>query len=399
MHLSQFKLLLKKMAQLFPSKNIVIFGGAFDPIHLGHIDIIKTLLSFLQPVKFFVVPVFKHHFKSLEASYEDRLKMIDIALKDNFIDERVQISLADKTIFDNKKNSLILTDNQSVDYNSSLETILYFSKLYPTFDIYYPLGSDNISSLNSFYRIDTLSKIAKIVEISRGSEVAYDNRLSALIINRKIADVSSSDVRLGKSVLTSVNVLNYIIDNGLYFTKKMRSLLSDARFQHSVSVARTAYQIAIKNRLDPYICFQAGLFHDIGKDLDSSTKISMMKKFYPKYFSFPKFSYHQFLSSYISKHVFGISSSKVLKAILYHCTGNKNLTEIEKCIYVADKAEPLREYKTSHLLEAAFRNLDEGFVKVIEDQKDYLIKQHKDYLSNPWTREMYKQYLNIQEEQ
>ena len=66
---------------------------------------------------------------------------------------------------------------------------------------------------------------------------------------------------------------------------------------------------------------------------------------------------------------------------------------------MADKAEPLREYKTSHLLEAAFRNLDEGFVKVIQDQKDYLIKQHKDYLSNPWTREMYKQYLNIQEEQ
>ncbi len=385
------------MAQLSRNKKIVIFGGSFDPIHQGHIDFIKTIISLINPEKFYLVPTFKHRYKAMDASFDNRVKMIELAIASCSLNGFVEVSDADKTIIENKKKGLFLTDNRDLDFNTSLETTIYFKKLFPDAVIYYPLGSDNISAFNTFYKADTLSEICQIVEITRNSDIVYDSRLAAICINNKITDISSSDIRRGKSLLTPVQVLNYILDNDLYFTKKMHSYLSLPRFEHSVSVARTAYLIALKNNLNPLICFQAGLFHDIAKDLVSSQKISMMKKYYPKYSSFPKFSYHQFLSCYIAKHEFNIDSKKILKAILYHCTGNKNLNPIEKCIYVADKAEPLREYNTKHLLEAALNDLDDGFIQVIKDQREFLIKEKKEYLSNPWTRNMYEQYLNIKE--
>lgn len=64
-------------------KRIGLFGGSFDPIHLGHIAILKSFLSsgYIDEVWVLVNPSPPHK-HVLDANYSDRLSMVQMATKD-----------------------------------------------------------------------------------------------------------------------------------------------------------------------------------------------------------------------------------------------------------------------------------------------------------------------------
>ncbi len=60
---------------------IGFYGGSFNPIHKGHIEVSKFLLKSPNIEKIFLTPVFKHPFNKQLAPFNDRVAMIELAIK------------------------------------------------------------------------------------------------------------------------------------------------------------------------------------------------------------------------------------------------------------------------------------------------------------------------------
>ena len=184
----------------------------------------------------------------------------------------------------------------------------------------------------------------------------------------------------------------------IYFCKQIKSYLKEHRYNHSVSVADTAYEIAKRNGFDESFCLKcyiAGLFHDVSKDLFTSLQYEYGKVYSPdKIDKIEDFAYHQIASCLLSKEIFEISDKEILNAISNHCTGNGYMDPMSMILYSADKVEPLREFKTDNLRQSCFNNFKVGFKEVLQDQVNYFIKNNIPYKGNIFTAEMYKTYLN-----
>jgi len=69
-----------------------------------------------------------------------------------------------------------------------------------------------------------------------------------------------------------------------------------------------------------------------------------------------------------------IKDKGIFNAIAYHTTGRKNMTLLEKIIYLADYVEPLRKYPgVEELRELAFKDMDIALIKSFDITIKYVI--------------------------
>jgi predicted HD superfamily hydrolase involved in NAD metabolism len=82
---------------------------------------------------------------------------------------------------------------------------------------------------------------------------------------------------------------------------------------------------------------------------------------------------HAPISAYIARKEFGIKDPQILKAISSHTLGRKNMSMLEKMIYVADHVEEGRSHadaaKARKLAEA---DLDQAIVSISDSMIKYL---------------------------
>lgn len=131
-------------------KNIALFGGSFDPPHLGHVAIVERALEQLDIEKLVIVPAYLNPFKShSHAPAPLRLKWL-------------------KKIFSDQKNVEVndfeITMNRAVP---TIETVKYFSR--KNQKIYFIIGADNLASLGQWHHFDELDRIVTWVVASRGN--------------------------------------------------------------------------------------------------------------------------------------------------------------------------------------------------------------------------------------
>jgi nicotinate-nucleotide adenylyltransferase len=108
--------------------NIIIFGGTFDPVHIGHLQIYLSIKEKLQFDKFIVVPTKNPPLKKQRpfASTKDRIAML-------------------KLMFGKYKDIEINqyeVDQQSNDYSYTINTIKHFKKVYPNDKLFLVVGLD-----------------------------------------------------------------------------------------------------------------------------------------------------------------------------------------------------------------------------------------------------------------
>ncbi len=155
--------------------NIAIFGGSFDPVHLGHIEVVQKALE-MGIDKVIVVPNFLNPLKNkTSAPAELRYKW----LKEVFNDfENVEIS--DFEI--NQKRPVY-----------SIETINHFKPKY------FIIGSDNLKTLDKWKNIDEILNKVELIVAKRGE---IDENLTKKYSIKKIINVdipiSSTEIRNGK---------------------------------------------------------------------------------------------------------------------------------------------------------------------------------------------------------
>jgi len=152
--------------------NIALYGGSFDPPHLGHMHVVNSALDMLDIDMLIIVPAFVNPFKTgTHAPAELRFKWLKEIFKAN---KRVEI-----TDFE-------VIQNRAV---RSIETVKHFDALYQK--IFFIIGADNLASLQKWHRFDELDKLVTWVVATR-DKIEIDAPYIQLAVDHPI---SSSELR------------------------------------------------------------------------------------------------------------------------------------------------------------------------------------------------------------
>ena len=130
-------------------KNIALFGGSFDPPHIGHVAVIEKALQQLDIEKLIIVPAYLNPFKShSHAPAELRMEWL----------ERIFADYPDVEISDYE-----VTKERPVP---SIETVTHFRQ--DGANVYLVIGADNLASLKAWHRFDELDALVTWVIATRG---------------------------------------------------------------------------------------------------------------------------------------------------------------------------------------------------------------------------------------
>jgi len=189
--------------------HIVLFGGAFDPPHLGHISVVKNFLKLGLSDRLVFLPVFDHAFDKDMMGPQHRLQMLEAVKNAHFKDQPVYIS-----------DYEIDKEGMSITY----ETLQSLSQENPNNEYSFLIGSDNLSSFDKWHHSQEMLEQYKFFVYPRVN-YSFDKIRDGMIPLRDMPEmaVSSTDVRTRLKnnekieELLSKEVINYIKENELYY--------------------------------------------------------------------------------------------------------------------------------------------------------------------------------------
>ena len=362
-------------------KNIVIYGGGFDPIHNGHLNMALNASKELDAEVFFVpahVSVWK---EKSEVTDEDKVKMVELAIRDSgcpkFHLSRFEI--------DNKQDS-----------NYTIDTVKHFKKEFPDSNLYLLIGTDQANKFDLWKECEELAKLSRITVFERPDYTLDQknvDRFNILILKGEQVDAAASEIRACRSLNVPYPIIEYIVEHNLYFIDRIKSYMKERRYLHSLSVAKLAYEIAISNKIDnPWRYYIAGLLHDIGKDLPINEQKAIVETHFSEYKYFPPQIIHQFVGRYLAEKDFGITDEDILEAIEYHTTGHPDMKTMAKVVYASDKIEPTRGFDGSELIKAMKVNAEQGFITVLQANREYFVSKNIVY-DNALTKATMEKFL------
>ncbi len=133
----------------------------------------------------------------------------------------------------------------------------------------------------------------------------------------------------------------------------MKRELSEKRFSHVESVAKTAYILCVELGISAEFTKKvvtAAFLHDITREKDTQAQLEMCKKFNipltDNEIKSPSVL-HQFTGAEYVKHTYEqYADEKVLDIIRKHCTGGAGMDIYEKIVFLCDYIEPLRKHES-----------------------------------------------------
>ncbi len=366
-------------------KKICFFGGTFNPVHNGHIELVKSLKDKLLCDEIVIMPNGNAPHKENETDKAHRYNMVKLAFSD----------ISYVTVSDYEVNK------ETPSY--TWETLSYFKRIYPDSKIYFVMGMDNLYAFKTWKKPDKICELATLVFLGRSGFESDEKEIAHLKEQYK-ADVitfpfdykcSSTEVRekisKGEYIFNEIStfVFDYILKNGLYgtedvseyndFEEEVKKLVDEKRFIHSIGVAQTAYLLAKKNGADPKKAYFAGLVHDIAKRLSYEEQLSYVKDIkLDKYEKQMKKMLHAPAGAGLLKKKYKIKDKEILSAVRLHTKGSPDMTLFEKIIFISDYIEPNRDYDVvNYLREKTFSDIDEGIFVSCDETIKLLIKREE----------------------
>ena len=153
----------------------------------------------------------------------------------------------------------------------------------------------------------------------------------------------------------------------------IRKNIKKSRYEHSISVAETARELALCHHVDPEKAYMAGLLHDVCKfpDSDSSGVLEEYLRFYdPDKLNGIHGAYHSWVAPYYLKEMTGFHDKDILRAIYNHTICNSR-DKLSMILYIADKREPLRGINDD-IIKTARKDLYEAYRLLDHDVERYI---------------------------
>lgn len=179
--------------------------------------------------------------------------------------------------------------------------------------------------------------------------------------------------------------------------KNIEKVQTAKRLEHTMGVEYTAACLAMKYGVSLTDARVAGLLHDCAKCMTDEELLKACKKYHYDPSAFEKrnpFILHGRVGAFLAKSEYGIEQEDILNAIAFHTTGRRNMSVLEKIIFIADYIEPGRN-KAAHLEEIrklAFEDLDAALIRILEDTLVYLKNSEGEI--DPMTEITWKYYTN-----
>ena len=155
--------------------------------------------------------------------------------------------------------------------------------------------------------------------------------------------------------------------------------LKESRLKHSLSVSETAVMLATIYGENIEKARVAGLVHDCVKNKtdEQLIKVAIDHKIELDEISMQNPSIlHGLVGSIIAREIMEIRDGDILNAIRYHTTGRKNMSILEKIIYIADYIEPLRIFNgVEELRNLSVVDLNAALIKSFDNTIKYVISQ------------------------
>ena len=351
---------------------IAVYGGSFNPPHLGHTEAARTVAEALRPDKFLIIPDNLPPHKEMEEDSptpEQRMGLCKLAFA----------GIPGAEISDMEIN------REGKSYTA--DTVDRLRELYPEDELYLVMGTDMLLSFEQWYRFRYLLEQCTLAVLARAEEdgdairahAAYMEReygAKIVILPHEPLEMSSSDirerlkVRLGSELLDD-GVYSQIIRCRYYdaqpelswLREKAYACLKPKRIAHVAGCESEAVKLAMRWGEDPETAAEAGILHDITKKLNLDEQLILCGKYDiindNLELKSPKLL-HAKTGAALARDLFGVSD-RVYEAIRWHTTGKPDMTLLEKIIYLADYIEPTRDFPgVEKLRELCYEDIDEA---------------------------------------
>ena len=387
-------------------ERIGIFGGSFDPPHIGHMQAAKQAAEALGLDRLLMIPAGSPpHKGGCFVSGEHRLAMLRIACGDDSVLQPSDLEIA----------------RGGISY--TYETVEAVYAAYPEAEIFLLMGSDMFLSLQNWKYPEKILQRATLAVFCRGhkdeQEKIAQRKAEMEAQGHKVVTVSHSVINISSTQMRRLlafrcagaflpeGVLEYIRENKLYDTRSdwknlpmeelepiVIRLLHPNRVAHVLGCRDEAVRMAAHWGENVENAARAGILHDITKVLDGPLQLTLcaaydkvLNDFSRKY---PK-TLHALTGSLVAEKIFG-ENEAVVEAICNHTTGRADMTTLEKIIYVADYMEPCRNFPgVEKLRELAYSDLDAALKLGLEMTLEHLARQGNEV--SPESREALA-YLN-----
>lgn len=161
----------------------------------------------------------------------------------------------------------------------------------------------------------------------------------------------------------------------------LKANLSEKRFRHTLGVCETAIKLAEIYGADKEKAKIAALGHDLAKELTIEKQKEILSKNGFEISEIEEASpqiLHGFVGSILLKELFNVDDKEILDAIDFHSTGRKDMSTLEKIIYIADYIEPNRNYDgVEHLRDTTYKNLEKGVLEGLDNTIKIVVEQRK----------------------
>lgn len=332
---------------------VLIYGGSFNPPHLGHIRSARTTAQALGAEKTLLIPAAVPPHKTLPAgspTAAERLEMTRLAAEELEAAQALDIELA----------------REGKSYTS--DTLRALRTKYPGDELIFLVGTDMLLSLPDWHEPEVIAALASIAVFSRmpgrDAEIARAaERLrkkfgaTVYVIPGVPVTVSSTELRAalpersGRGMLSPA-VYAYIIQKRLYgarpdldwLRQRAYSYLKPKRIPHVQGVEREAVRLAERWGVSKEDAAEAAICHDITKKLSREEQLRLCGKYAIIADDYERESeklMHARTGAAFAGELFGLSDA-VKSAIRWHTTGRPDMTALEKITYLADYIEPNR---------------------------------------------------------
>ena len=373
-------------------ERIGIYGGTFNPPHIGHLRGAAQAVETLGLDKLLLIPDRIAPHKELPPNSptpEQRLEMIRIAAAG----------------YPKMEVSDIELRREGPSY--SYITVQAIREAYPDAKLYLLMGTDMFTSFLTWRNPEMIMEHAALAVMCRGDK----NETAAIEAQKKTIEAMGYEVELVENKVTAISstqlrrllafhcaeeflpagVGDYIRSQGLYdvtddwknlpmkeLEQVVIRLLDPKRVSHVLGCRDTAVELAKRWGADENDAARAGILHDITKALDGPLQLTLCNA-YGKILSdfsrkYPK-TLHALTGSLVAERIFG-ENKAVVSAICSHTTGKADMNLLEKIIYVADYMEPCRNFPgVEKLRELAYADMDAALKLGLNMTLEHLARQ------------------------
>jgi len=319
---------------------IGIYGGSFNPPHLGHRAAALFFQKHLALDEVIVIPAKEAPLKAAPpACAEDRLELC-------------------KRTFPFPVSGMELR-RPGVSY--TVDTLRELRALHPEAKLFLLIGEDQRGNFHRWKDGQEILALADLFVLPRTGE-GRDG----------FAPVEISSTRLRLKLLLGEDCSDFLTPEALAYIdeKRLYQPLTPERLHHSRCVAEAAELLAGQYGADKEKARLAGLLHDCAKSMPFGAQETLcekyLKPFGPAEVASPQVC-HAFAGEAFLALECGVTDPEVLSAVRWHTLGHADMTLLEEIVFVADLVSADRDYPdVAHVRALAAQNLHAASMYILE---------------------------------